>query len=166
MLSKNLSPRQRDQAVAKAQGLATFMLQHGIAEDVVEFVLGVHKLVPADYPINWKVWLCVPGTACRPPLWWRVLMLIAEADAVGGKRYKLQSAPHFVYSNTVSSGVVEVENQKRIPNLDIWTWDTAVALQILWISHLFNSKINEVARKTIAQFRNELSHFNVYRKHR
>ena len=69
-LPKNMMQRQRDQTVAKAQGLASFMLQHGIADDVVRFVLGVRKLVPSNYPINWKLWLCVPRTARRPPLWW------------------------------------------------------------------------------------------------
>merc|ERR1719201_1522205 len=48
-----------------------------------------------------------------------------------------------------------------IPNLDIWTWDTAVALQILCITYLFNSKINDVAKKAIGRFRNQLNHFNV-----
>merc|ERR1719201_1474711 len=48
-----------------------------------------------------------------------------------------------------------------IPNLDIWTWDTAVALQSLCTTYFFNSKINEVARKAIGRFRNQLNHFNV-----
>ena len=62
-----MMPRQRDQAVAKAQALATFMVQHGIADNVVQFVLGVHKLVPPDYPINWKLWLRVSGAGRSVP---------------------------------------------------------------------------------------------------
>merc|ERR1719331_431048 len=150
-----------DQAVAKAQALATFMLQHGIADDVVQFVMTVHKLVPPDYAVNWNLWLSVSGTARCPPLWWRVIMLIVEADAVGGKRDKLQVVPHSARNKADSAGVVDVEGQKRIPNLDIWTWDTAVALQTLRITYLFNGKINEVARKAIGQFRNQLNHFKV-----
>merc|ERR1719174_90627 len=132
-----------------------------MTEDVVQFVTSVHKLVPPDYPINWKLWLRVSRTDRRPPLWWRVLMLIVEANAVGGKRYKVQVVPHSARNKADSAGVADVEGQKRIPNLDIWTWDTAVALQSLWITYLFNSKINEVARKAITLFRNQLNHFNV-----
>ena len=104
-LSKDMTPRKRDLAVAKAQALATFLLQHGIKDDAVQFVLGVHKLVPPDYPLNWKLWLRAPKVARRPPLWWRVLMMIVEADAMGGKRYKLQARACSLPSNTYSAGV-------------------------------------------------------------
>ena len=43
-LSKDMTPRKRDLAVAKAQALTTFLLQHGIKDDAVQFVLGA---------INW-----------------------------------------------------------------------------------------------------------------
>ena len=159
-LSKNTTPRQRDQAVAKAQALTTFMLQHGIPDKVVQFVLSVQKLVPPDYPIDWKLWLCAPATARPPPLWWRVVMLIVEADAVGGKRYKLQATKCSSLTSADSDVVVDVAGQKRLANLDIWTWDTAVSLQILG-TYFFNSKVNEVAKKANDKFRNQMNHYNV-----
>ena len=159
MLPKRTKMNKRA-VVTKAQGLAQLLLHHDITDDAVKFVLSVHKLVPPDESINWNMWLRAPDPARRPPLWWRVFMVIVEAKAVDGERYYLQmtrsvgKAEHFV----------QVMNTKafkdRAPNLDIWTWDTATALKILR-TYLFTENINEIAQKAANKVRNRLNHFDV-----
>ena len=53
MFPKQMHKKERTAALSNAQGLATFLTRHGIRDDVVRFVVGVHFLVPHKYRIDW-----------------------------------------------------------------------------------------------------------------
>jgi hypothetical protein len=164
VLPTNMSPKKKDLAVAKAQGLADFLVHHGINDDVVRFVLGVQKIVPPDWGIDWKLWLCASDATRRPPLWWRVFMILVESTAGGGERYFLQMSQLAGSNASGSDYFVNIMNtqshQGQVPNTDIWTWDTAAALRILRTC-LFNREINEIAATVVKKVRNRLGHFDV-----
>ena len=156
-----MTKRQQSGAVAKAHAMARFLMHHGIPDDIVGFVMGVRKLVPPKTKLNWRLWLRAPDKERRPPLWWRVFMVILESKAMGGARYYLQmtrqalgNARHFV----------EIMNTRdfegQVPSLDVWTWDTAAALEIMQ-THLFEREITISAGKTVGNIRNKLGHFDV-----
>ena len=160
-LPPSMTKRQQSGAVEKAHAMARFLMHHGIPDDIVSFVMGVRKLVDPETKLNWRLWLRAPDQERRPPLWWRVFMVILESGAVGGARYYLQmtrqpldNALHFV----------EIMNTRdfegQVPCLDVWTWDTAAALEIMQ-TYLFKREINSSARKTVSKFRNKLGHFDV-----
>ena len=79
MLPKKMS--NGEELIGKVQGLARFLLHHGVPNDLIEFVVRVHMLVPPSSKINWSLWLCSPTNAGRPPLWWRIIMLILASAA-------------------------------------------------------------------------------------
>ena len=149
------------EVIDKLQGLARFLLHHGISDDLIEFVVRVHMLVPPGCKINWSLWLCSPINAGRPPLWWRVIMLILAS-----------AAPYYIQMTSVSrsgsggfsSHYVDIMNkaeyQGQVPNLDIWTWDTAAVLKILQ-TNLFAQNTNQAAKRALQDYRNEVGHFNV-----
>ena len=144
--------------IDKVQGLARFLLHHGIPDDLIEFVVGVHMLVPPSCKINWGLWLCSPINAGRPPLWWRVIMLILAS-----------AAPYYLQMTSVSSSgsagfsshYVDIMNtteyQGQVPNLDIWTWDTAAVLKVLQ-THLFAKNTNQAAIRVLQDYRNQIGH--------
>ena len=90
----------------------------------------------------------------------RIINLILQSEApfylqmTRGSAGGSTAARHFV------DIMHDITRQDQVPNLDIWTWDTAAALLILQ-TRLFTHKINSAAAKAVKRFRNELSHFNV-----
>ena len=152
------SPR-KAKAKGKAKGLMELLSSHGISADAVKFVAGVHKLIPTRrIKINWALWLCASDDARRPPLWWRIFMLILESD----KPFYLQMTRQSTVGSPRHSVdiVITEDHQGQIPNLDIWTWDTAAALRIFQTC-LFSEAINAAALKVVKNFRNRLGHFDV-----
>ena len=151
----------QDAVVATIEGLARFLLHHGITDDIAKFVVGVHTLVQPNFKMNWGVWLCCSDDDRRPPLWWRVIMLVLASAAPFG--IQMTSASNGA-SNDSYSYFVDImrtaEYRGQIPNLDIWTWDTASMLQILQ-THLFGNDTNQAAVKALTDCRSRTSPFNV-----
>ena len=161
MLPDKMQKCDQDTFVNSLQELARFLLHHGISDDVIKFVVSVHMLVHSNFKIDWSLWLHCQNVDGRPPLWWRVIMLILASAAP----YYIQMASvSRSASNDFSSHYVDimdtVEYRGQIPNLDIWTWDTAAVLQILQ-THLFSKITIQAAIKVLKDCRNLLSHFNV-----
>ena len=155
MFPKSMNKKERTAVLSKAEGLANFLIHHGMKDDVVQFVVGVHMLVPRRSRIDWSKWFSASKEDRRPPLWWRIMMLIVVSKGA-----------HYLQMTKISGGTscfIDVmqtaEWQGSCPNLDIWMWDTAAVLQVLQ-TNLFTEKICQAATVTIADFRNKMGHFN------
>ena len=138
IMPKNMNNKMEVAAVAKAQGLARFLLHHGTSSDATKFVVTVHHLLSSkSVKIDWAQWFCSSDSHQCPPLWWRVVMLVPRSKA-----------PYYL------------QLTQQAPALDVRGWDTAAVLYLLQ-TNLFSDSINQAAGEALEGFRHHISHYSV-----